>query len=251
MHSSWLTRHTSPGRPHRRLICFPHAGGAASFYRGWQRYAGPESELLAVQYPGRENRLREPLVPAMEQLVAALTAELSALPPLPTVLFGHSMGAAVAYETLLRLERAGTTHITRLCVSGRAPDDASRTTVRTDDEVVEAVTSLGGTNAAVFEDPDLRDLFLPIIRNDYRLIDTYRRDPDAPLLRADVHALTGSCDPRVTPEQALGWRATTAGSFALSVFEGDHFYLVPAAEQVARTVMAPATSLPVRTSLPV
>lgn len=245
MPSPYLTRHTSPGRPARRLICFPHAGGAASFYRGWRQYADPALDVVAVQYPGRENRLREPLVPSMDPLVSAITAELLDLPPLPTVFFGHSMGAAVAYETLLRVERAGAAHVTRLCVSGRAPDDAVRSAVRTDDEVVEAVTSLGGTHAAVLDDPDLRDLFLPIIRNDYRLIDSYRRSDDAPLLRADVHAFTGSRDPRVTPQEAERWRTTTAGSFSLTVFEGDHFYLVPAAERVARTVMEAAPPLPV------
>ncbi|MFI6107155.1 thioesterase II family protein [Streptomyces sp. NPDC051310] len=244
--SPYLTRHTRPDRPARRLVCFPHAGGAASFYRPWARYADPSTELLAVQYPGRENRFREPLIPTMEPLVSAVADELLALPPLPTVFFGHSMGAAVAYETLLRLERAGAAHVTRLCVSGRSPDGAAdRPAVRTDDEVVEAVRSLGGTHAAVFDDPELRELLLPVIRNDYHLIDGYRRRTDAPPLRADVHALTGDRDPQVTPEEATGWKALTSGSFTLTVLEGDHFYLVPAAERVARTAMEPAQPLPV------
>ncbi|WP_236242297.1 thioesterase II family protein [Streptomyces sp. CC228A] len=243
--SSCLTRHTRPDRPARRLVCFPHAGGAASFYRPWARYADPGTELLAVQYPGRENRFREPLVPTMDPLASAVAGELLSLPPLPTVFFGHSMGAAVAYETLLRLEGAGTTHVTRLCVSGRSPDGAAGPAVRTDDEVVEAVRALGGTHAAVWDDPDMRELLLPVIRNDYRLIDGYRRPADAPLLLADVHALTGDRDPQVTPEEAAGWSAVTSGSFRLTVLEGDHFYLVPAAERVARAAMETAPPLPV------
>ncbi|WP_031079859.1 thioesterase II family protein [Streptomyces sp. NRRL S-118] len=243
--SSWLTRHTRPDRPARRLVCFPHAGGAASFYRPWARYADPSTELLAVQYPGRENRFREPLVPAMDPLASAVAAELLALPPLPTVFFGHSMGAAVAYETLLRLEGAGAVHVTRLCVSGRSPDDAAGPAIRTDDEIVEAVMSLGGTHAAVLDDPDMRELLLPVLRNDYHLIDGYRRPADAPPLHADVHALTGDRDPRVTPAEAAGWGALTSGAFTLTVLEGDHFYLVPAIEEVARLAMAPARPLPV------
>ncbi|GAA2260320.1 thioesterase II family protein [Streptomyces indiaensis] len=243
--SPYLTRHTRPERPARRLVCFPHAGGAASFYRPWGRYLDPSVELTAIQYPGRENRFREPLVPAMDPLASAVAEELLALPELPTVFFGHSMGAAVAYETLLRLEGAGAGHVTRLCVSGRSPDGFAGPAVRTDDEVVSAVRSLGGTNAAVFSDPDLRELLLPAIRNDYRLIDDYRRRPDAPLLRAAVHALTGDRDPQVTPDQAAGWRAVTSGAFRLTVLKGDHFYLVPEAEQVARIAMEPARTLPV------
>ncbi|MER7667591.1 thioesterase domain-containing protein [Kitasatospora sp. NPDC096128] len=93
---------------------------------------------------------------------------------------------------------------------------------------------LGGTQAAVLDDPDLRELLLPIIRNDYRLIDRYRRSTDAPRLRADLLALTGDRDPQVTVEQARGWAATTDGAFSLHVLAGDHFYLVPAAAEVAR-----------------
>ncbi|MEU6370179.1 alpha/beta fold hydrolase [Streptomyces sp. NPDC046931] len=238
MQSPYLVRHTPPGRPRRRLVCFPHAGGTANFYRSWSKHVDPTVEVLAVQYPGRENRWAEPLIPAMDPLASAVSEALSALPPLPTVLFGHSMGAAVAYEVLIRLERAGAPHITRLCVSGRGPGSASRTALRTDDEVVEAVMSLGGTHAGFFDDPELRELFLPIVRNDYHLIDSYGRHADTPLLRTDVHALTGAQDPRVTPEEVNQWRTTTSGSFSLTVFDGDHFYLVPAAERVVSTVLA-------------
>ncbi|MFI5977261.1 thioesterase II family protein [Streptomyces sp. NPDC051452] len=244
--SPYLTRHTRPGRPARRLVCFPHAGGAASFYRPWAPYTDPATELLAIQYPGRENRFREPLIPTMDPLTSAVAEELLALPPLPTVFFGHSMGAAVAYETLLRLDQAGAAaHITRLCVSGRSPDDFAGPAVRTDDDVVEAVRSLGGTHAEVLDNPDMRELLLPAIRNDYHLIDGYRRRSDAPPLRVDVHALTGDRDPRVTPEEMAGWSALTSGSFTLTVLAGDHFYLVPATERVARIAMEPVEPLPV------
>ncbi|MEU3032769.1 thioesterase II family protein [Streptomyces incarnatus] len=244
--STYVTRHTRPEHPTRRLVCFPHAGGAASFFRPWARYVDPSVELLAVQYPGRENRFREALIPTMNPLASAIADELLTLPPLPTVFFGHSMGAAVAYETLLRLQQAGAAaHIARLCVSGRSPDGAAGPAVQTDEELVEAVRCLGGTHAAVFDDPDLRELLMPAIRNDYHLIDSYRRRTHAPLLHADVHALTGDRDPRVTPEEAAGWSAMTSGSFAVTVLEGDHFYLVPAAERVARLTMEPVEPLPV------
>ncbi|WP_371789608.1 thioesterase II family protein [Streptomyces albidoflavus] len=245
MPTSALTRYTKPLAPTRRLVCFPHAGGAASFYRDWRRCAPPEVELIAVQYPGRENRVREPLVATMEELATALAEELLALPPLPTVFFGHSMGAAVAHETLLRVERSGATHVTRLCVSGRAPRRSPRTSARTDEEVVAAVLALGGTHATVFEDPELRELLLPIIANDYRLIDAYRPAAGTPLLRAAVHALTGADDPQITPEEAGQWRAVTSGRFALTVLDGDHFYLVPEAERVARAALDPELHVPV------
>ncbi|MFJ3928434.1 thioesterase II family protein [Streptomyces sp. NPDC090022] len=236
---SYLVRHRPLPAPPLRLVCFPHAGGSASFFRSWSRPLDPSVELLAVQYPGRESRFAEPLVPAMDTLAAAVAAELLAEDPVPTVLFGHSMGAAVAYETLLLLEAAGTTHVRRLCVSGRRRDPAPRERIRDDEDVIASVTALGATNAAVWEDPDLRELLLPILRNDYHLIDSYRPRPDAPRLRAEVVALTGDRDPQVTPEEVERWREVTDGPFSAHVFEGDHFYLTPQVEQVVRVVSGP------------
>ncbi|MEU9232753.1 thioesterase II family protein [Streptomyces subrutilus] len=232
---SYLVRHRSPADPAVRLVCFPHAGGSASFFRDWPRHLDPSVEVVAVRYPGREGRFGEPLVPTMDALSPQIAAELLAAPPVPTVLLGHSMGAAVAYESLLRLEAAGADHFTRLCVSGRglAPPTAEAPP-RTDEDLIAAVTSLGGTHAEVWNDPDLRELFLPIIRNDYRLIDEYRRREDAPPLRAGVMTLTGDRDPHVTPLDAQDWSAVTTGAFTSHVFEGDHFYLIPHAAQVAR-----------------
>ncbi|MFE3578030.1 thioesterase II family protein [Streptomyces vinaceus] len=234
-----IVRHRPVTAPALRLVCFPHAGGTAGFFRGWSRHLAPDVELLAVQYPGRETRFTEPLVPRMAELADSLAGPLAALDPVPTVFLGHSMGAAVAHETLLRLEAAGSGDVRRLCVSGRAADRPARPVPLTDEEIVEAVGALGGTSAEVWEDPDLREMLLPIVRNDYHLIDAYRCDPAAPPLRAGILALTGDADPRVTPGQARAWESRTSGPFGCRVLPGDHFYLVPHAAEVARLATAP------------
>ncbi|MFI5618582.1 thioesterase II family protein [Streptomyces sp. NPDC051567] len=212
----------------RRVVCFPHAGGSASFFRTWAKDLDPDVELEAVQYPGRENRLAEPLIASMGELAAGVAEALSADRRRETILFGHSMGAAVAYETLRLLEATGTSRVTRLCVSGREISGFSESVdsgPRGDDDLLATMADLGGTRSAVLDDPDLRAMVLDIVRNDYHLIDTYRPDPEATPVSAEVIALTGDRDPRVDVDQVKAWESVTTGAFSVRVFPGDHFYL--------------------------
>lgn len=212
-----------PGAP--RLVCFPFAGGSASFFQPLSA-ALPATEVLAVQYPGRQDRYSEP---PLRDLHAIADAVVAALPDdgARTVLFGHSMGALVGYEVARRLEARGT-DLTHLYVSGwRGPgrrrpggpvhglDDAG---------VLADVRALGGPGTALLDEPRLVEMLLPAIRGDYAAAELYAHTP-APLLRCPVTALTGDADPLVSPVEAMEWAERTTGEFALQVFPGGHFYL--------------------------
>ncbi|WP_344165372.1 thioesterase II family protein [Nocardiopsis rhodophaea] len=225
-------------------MCFAHAGGAASAFRTWHRHLPEEIELHAVQYPGRQDRFEESHVDDMDAMAEAITAALRPLRDRPLALLGHSMGAAVAYEVMRRLEsEAPNLTCERLFVSGRPAPEVQRPGALhrgDDDGLIEDVRRLGAIAPETLADPTLRGLFIPTLRADYRLIERYSPSP-GPALRTPVTALIGEEDPEVTREEALAWSRTTSGSFALRDFPGDHFYLTTQEPQVVDAVAATLT----------
>ncbi|MFF8830395.1 thioesterase II family protein [Streptomyces sp. NPDC015131] len=236
---AWLRRfHPAPGAP-VRLVCFPHAGGSATFYFPVSRALSPSIEVLAVQYPGRQDRRGEPGVGDIGELADRVVEELLTLDATPPALFGHSMGAMVAYEVARRLEREGI-ELPHLFVSGRrAPSRTREGRVHQldDDGLIAEIEKLSGTDSRILGDPELLRMILPAIRSDYRAVESYRHVPGRPL-RCPVTALTGDEDPQVTLDEARAWSEHTAGDFELKVYEGGHFYLNARAAAVMEAISA-------------
>src|ERR1044072_2486618 len=182
------------------LVCLPHAGGSASFYREWGDLLGEAPvEVHVVQYPGREDRFLEDLVDAMDPMADAVAEVVMALPHRPTVLFGHSMGAAIGYEVTRRLEAAGE-EPTLLVVSGMsAPHRRKRDTLhlRDDDALVEELRRLSPETSPPLDSPDLREMLMPMIRADYTLIETYHPE-NPPPVHTPLVVFHAVADPDVT-----------------------------------------------------
>lgn len=238
--SAWLRCRERRQDARCRVVVFPHAGGTANGYWAWAGHFPAEFEVWLVAYPGRETRGGEPLVDSMDRLadgVAAAIGEQAAgwqasaavagRAAAPLVLFGHSMGGAVAYETARRLLSRQPGLVRRLVVSARpAPAAIRPSAVHTygRQRFLDALRSLGGTDAAVFEHQELVDYLLPIVRNDYRLIETYRPPAD-PRLALDILAFAAAHDPSAPVEDVLAWADVTTTRFDYAVFPGGHFYL--------------------------
>jgi surfactin synthase thioesterase subunit len=222
-----------------RLICFPHAGGSAVFYRPWAKAVSPAIEVHAVQYPGRADRIRDPLITDAGRMARLIAGSMGPLLDRPVALFGHSMGAILAYEVARILEGRGTPPVHVFASGARPPHvRGSRENIaeKDDDGLVAEMVKLGGTDAEVLADQEMRELILPYVRNDFRLIESYEQKP-GPRLTAPVTALIGAGDPHVTEAQAARWGEITDGAFALEALPGDHFYLVPQQAQVIAEVL--------------
>ncbi|GAB3966451.1 thioesterase II family protein [Streptomyces sparsus] len=222
----WIRRFRPAPDAAERLVCFPHAGGSASFYLPVATALSPGVDVVAVQYPGRQDRRQEPGPSSIAALADEVSRALAVWDDRPLTFFGHSMGALVAFEVARRMESAGSGPV-RLFASGRrAPSRTRNETVHTldDDGVVAELRALAGTDTRFLQDEELLRMVLPAIRSDYRAVETYRCEPGA-ALNCPITVLTGDADPKTSLEEAGAWDEHTAAEAELLVFPGGHFYL--------------------------
>lgn len=235
----WFRRYPAARTPRVRLVCFPHAGGNAQLFHGWSIRLPGDVELLAVRYPGRQERMAEPCVESMDELADAIAGALAGYRDVPLALFGHSMGAAVAYEVAARLEETGQGPVHTFLSARNAPHRAPRTALHraADDVLLASVRRLGTLGGDPYGVPELRELLLPVLRSDYRLIETYAPE-NPPLLRAPITAYIGVADPGCHVERVTAWAELTTGGFDLRSFPGDHFYLAPREAELTADIAA-------------
>ena len=211
-----------------RLYCLPHAGsGAAVFYRWRRMLAASGVNVCPVMLPGREVRLGEPLAVRVEEIVEGLQAEVAGELERPYAIFGHSMGALLAYAWARRIVEGGSPAPLGLIVSGRnAPQTVSAGSLHRlgDEAFVEALrVQYGGVPDGFLEDSDLREVFLPILRADLEVVETYRFVKGT-RLACPVTAIAGSEDRSVSDEGLAAWSEVTSGAFSLERVAGDHFF---------------------------
>jgi medium-chain acyl-[acyl-carrier-protein] hydrolase len=214
--------------PRHRLFCFPHAGAGAATYAPWPSLLPNDIEVVAIQLPGREDRLGEPAFTDAAALIRPMVQVLRPYLRLPFSLFGHSGGALFAFELARALRARLGREPARLFVSGQpAPDLVDQLPVLhtlADADFVRAVRDLGGTAPAVADDPQLLDVVLPALRADFGLWERYRFTP-GPRLSAPITAFAGNRDTRAPVDTVAAWQRHTDGAFTLTTFDGDHFFV--------------------------
>jgi medium-chain acyl-[acyl-carrier-protein] hydrolase len=212
-----------------QLICFPFAGGGPAAFSTWPGLLPPDVDVLCVQPPGRGERLAEPPLRRLDDLVDDLVDALLRADPTaaPTVFFGHSLGAVAAFEVARSLRRRGHPSPDRLLVSGAAAPQTPNTAQvhrMSDEDLLEHTRALGGTPDELLRDPKLRAVVLPALRADFAMHETYRYRPEPPL-DCPVTAFAGTDDAEVPPTEAALWRTQTTAGFDLHPLPGGHFFL--------------------------
>ena len=228
MISSWFVRPKPKPHASLRLFCFAHAGGAASAFHPWG--ARLESvDVWAIQLPGREGRLSEPLLTDLTILQQRLADELTPHLDRPFALFGHSMGAILAYEIARELRQRRLPTPEQLYVSGRrAPTlpnfDPPLHPLPDREFIAELKRRFAGLPAVILAEPELLALFLPILRADLTMLERHEFRTDT-VLDVPIMACGGQDDPQTLPDALAAWRELTTGEFAMRHFPGGHFYL--------------------------
>jgi medium-chain acyl-[acyl-carrier-protein] hydrolase len=211
-----------------RLFCIPYAGAGASAYRDWHASIRDDVEVVGIQMPGRENRFSEPHPGSIDDIVGQLGEVIAQHADKPFVLFGHSLGALVAYELTRAFQQLRGPAPRHLIVSGtRAPRCPRRDEPihqLDDDTFLERIKSFNGTPPSLLQDMELMKLFTPLLRADFRAAESYRYVDRGPVV-CPVTVLGGDGDDGVPLDDLRAWSSMCRSSCDMHVFRGDHFFI--------------------------
>jgi surfactin synthase thioesterase subunit len=246
--SRWVTCPSPNPGATVRLFCLPFAGGGASTYRLWPAVLPPWIEVCPIQLPGREERYNERAYTSVSSVSRAIAREMTPWLDKAYAIFGHSMGALLAFETARALRHAGAPAPSALLASAYpAPQDA---VVRTpihhlpDAAFIDEMRKLEGTPEAVLGNTELMAFMLPVLRADFQACDTYTFVKEPPL---DMPlAVYGGADDREVDRAALeAWRHTTVGDFSLRLLPGGHFFVQTHRDLLLADIAERLAALPV------
>ena len=240
----WIRQFHEPDSPDSLpLLVFPHAGSGASAYRNFSKVLSTKFSVIIFQYPGRQDRAGEAALESLPEIAAGAFGEFSTSDHnrgVPIVTFGHSMGALVAFE-FVRVAEASGIKVRHLNVSAAvAPWNAAAKPPhpKNDEDILNHLAALEGTDSDVIANRDLMRLALPVIKADYNAFDAYSCAEDVKVA-TPIHAMGGDQDPYVTLGDLYGWGKHT-DTAKVTMFDGGHFFLHSHIDAVAELMASGA-----------
>ena len=227
MENEWFIGFSPAPNPAVRLYMLPYAGGNAGMYADWGK-AIPNTSILGVQYPGRGSRFMEPCIDDANTMSLKLAQMIEHEDEHYFFVFGYSMGAILAFETLVALKPSMRQRCLGLFVAARAaPDYQSVVTpmhTLNDLEFMDRLQQLGGVPREILEDLEVMDLLMPMLRSDFRLAECYTLAHNTKL-PIPITALCGETDPYANKHSSMGWSRFTTERFQQVILPGGHFFI--------------------------
>lgn len=226
--NEWFTIFQKVKNPCMRIFCFHYAGGSASFFRHWSQDLIPGVELVAIQLPGRENRFTEDLFYNLLDVANAISLNFKYYSDKPFVFFGHSVGALLSFEVARCLRRKIDIQPKHLMVSGTTPPHVrlrKKQSHKLSKELfVQELQKYNNIPSIILNDKELMDIFLPTIRADFCISETYNYINENPL-NCPITALGGQNDNTFDKNLLIKWKEQTNNEFNYYFLEGDHFFV--------------------------
>lgn len=211
-----------------RLFCFHHSGGAASAYFPWLEELSSHIEMVAIQLPGRENRFQEPLTNNLKFITTSLRQGFEPYKDKPFFTFGHSLGGLISFEFIKSIYKYYSLYPRHMMISAtKAPHLPFRMKPLSSLECAtlkKELQAYNGINESILKNDEVLELFLPIIRSDFSISETYHLD-DPAQLPCDILAFSGQDDHTVNAEEIRGWSSYTTEKFDHISFPGGHFFI--------------------------
>ena len=217
------------------VIVIPHAGGMASAYYDFLKFADAYVDFKIVELPGHGGRFDEDLVNTFEKAVDDIYLQCKdVIENGEYVVFGHSMGSWLAYELYYKIKSEGMPLPMHMFFSGNNSPYKERSlsfSTMSDEEFIQHILKNEQTSEEIFKNPELRALFLPVLRSDYSLLENYKPVPGREPVDCNISILCGMSDPLLMGGVSE-WNELTARECEITYFEGNHFYLFNNLEEV-------------------
>lgn len=221
----WILKETRNPEAKLRLFCFPYSGAGASVWRQWPDALAPDIDVVTVQLPGRETRLKEPPATSFDDLLPAISELIDERQDKPYALMGHSMGAHLAFATMVTREKAGRSLPLHVVMSGRRPvhiGEQPTISHLPDEEFLDIIRSRHGSAEL---DEGLMRFMLPALKADLRMTESW------PVPEVQAYPVTlsvvGGLDDDWVPNDSLGrWHDYFSNDGTPHLFPGDHFFLL-------------------------
>ncbi|MBU3109711.1 thioesterase II family protein [Clostridium gasigenes] len=222
------------------LFCLPYAGGSEGIYFNWTKYLDHSIKLCPISLKGRGKRFYENVYESLNEAIDDIFNNIkNELHEDDYAIYGHSMGSLLAYELYYKIKENGLKEPKHIFFSGYASPNIikEQDNIYTlpDNEFIDNVIELGGTTKEIAENNELLELFIPILRSDFKLLETYIYTHRNDKIGCNVSILNGK-DDDITKNEILGWKDLSDGGLNIYNFDGDHFFINDNIEKIVRII---------------